>query len=159
MTTAAKVCRDCGEEVLLVDFYQSAGALSSYCKPCTRARSAEVYRRDPDAAYAKHKVAMRRLRYGIDSEQYEAMVAAQGGTCAICHQAETITTASGRVWDLSVDHDHETGSVRGLLCNRCNALLGHALESVATLEAAVAYLTFHRLADLAQGEPAESQLF
>lgn len=158
MTTTVKVCRDCGEEVSLADFYQSAGVFSSYCKPCTRKRSAAVYLRDPEAAYAKHQVAMRRLRYGIEPEQYDAMVSAQDGVCAICRQPESITTAAGRGWDLSVDHDHETGHVRGLLCNRCNALLGHAQENTATLEAASAYLLFHRLADLAVGEPAELQL-
>lgn len=42
--------------------------------------------------------------------------------------------------DLHVDHDHETGLIRGLLCHHCNTLLGHAKDSVDVLEAAIVYL-------------------
>ena len=54
-----------------------------------------------------------RSRTGITEAQYEALLAAQGGGCAICGN----TPKSRR---LSVDHDHATGDVRGLLCHRCN---------------------------------------
>lgn len=57
--------------------------------------------------------------YGITSEQYEALYEAQGGKCWICQRA------TGRTRKLSVDHDHSTGYVRGLLCRPCNNILGH----------------------------------
>lgn len=57
-------------------------------------------------------------RYGITAEQYDAILAAQGGGCAICGRDD-------RAWELRlcVDHDHDTGTVRGILCRRCNAFL------------------------------------
>jgi len=56
--------------------------------------------------------------YGIPGEQYWALYAAQGGVCAICR------VATGKVKRLAVDHDHDTGEVRGLLCGPCNQMLG-----------------------------------
>lgn len=56
--------------------------------------------------------------YGLDYTQYEAMLTKQKGVCALCYQPNQ----RGR--RLAVDHDHETGQVRALLCNRCNVSLG-----------------------------------
>lgn len=75
-----------------------------------------------------------RSKYGLSTEDYEALLVAQDGKCAICRdECET-----GR--RLCVDHDHETGRVRGLLCVRCNALIGYARDDVRTLAAAAIYL-------------------
>lgn len=62
-----------------------------------------------------------RRAYGITSEQYDAMLAAQGGVCAICKSEPKKNR-------LHVDHDHDTGRVRGLLCVACNSRLEWALE-------------------------------
>ncbi len=73
--------------------------------------------------------------YGITADQYWALYEHQGGKCAICQRA------TGRTKMLSVDHDHKTGEVRGLLCNYCNRhVLGHLRDSVAALLRAVRYL-------------------
>jgi hypothetical protein len=58
--------------------------------------------------------------YGITPGQYEEMLAAQGGKCAICSSDK----AGKKRQTFAVDHDHDTGLVRGLLCIRCNAHLG-----------------------------------
>lgn len=58
-------------------------------------------------------------KYGLSEEDYERLLAEQGGVCAICEEPP-----SGRWKRLAVDHDHETGEVRGLLCITCNTLLG-----------------------------------
>lgn len=60
--------------------------------------------------------------YGLSGGEYAALYAFQGGKCAICRRA---TGASRK---LSVDHDHGSGSVRGLLCRPCNSILGHARD-------------------------------
>ena len=64
-------------------------------------------------------------RYGVTLEQYDQIFENQNGVCAICGEPETAVFKRGcGTVRLSVDHDHETGKVRSLLCNRCNLLLG-----------------------------------
>jgi len=72
-----------------------------------------------------------RRAYGITLAQYNEMAERQGGACAICSRIET---------PLSVDHCHESGAVRGLLCKNCNKGLGMFGESVATVRVALAYM-------------------
>jgi len=67
--------------------------------------------------------------YGMDFADYVALAAAQKNVCAICEQPET-HVMHGKVKPLSVDHNHSTGSVRGLLCASCNHMLGHAKRIV-----------------------------
>jgi hypothetical protein len=74
--------------------------------------------------------------YGMTVEQYDALLLAQDGRCAICGTDKPYKNKD----KLCVDHDHITGIVRGLLCDRCNGLLGNAFDSVATLEKAIKYL-------------------
>lgn len=75
-------------------------------------------------------------KYGITREQWEAMLAEQGGRCAICRG--TRPGGRGGVW--AVDHDHATGVVRGLLCSLCNTGLGMFGDSTQRLSDALAYL-------------------
>jgi hypothetical protein len=70
--------------------------------------------------------------YGITLEQYRKILALQGGKCAICQ------IATGRAKRLAVDHDHQTGEVRGILCGPCNLMIGRL--SVAGLLRAINYL-------------------
>lgn len=74
--------------------------------------------------------------YGMSRAEFDALAAAQGGRCAICR----------RKVGLVVDHDHETGLRRGLLCNACNRALGFFEDNPAVVEAAVAYLRRDRAA-------------
>lgn len=79
----------------------------------------------------------RRLRkaYGISLAQYEEMVKAQGGCCAICQRPN---------WQaLAVDHSHTTGTVRLLLCHACNMALGHFDGRIQRLQMALSYLEAH----------------
>jgi hypothetical protein len=66
-------------------------------------------------------------------DDYLALKDLQGDVCAICGKERT-----ERFW--SVDHNHETGSVRGLLCQNCNALLGMAKDDIRVLQSAIEYL-------------------
>lgn len=69
--------------------------------------------------------------YGITVEEYDALMAKQGSCCALCGKASK---------KLDVDHDHDTGKVRGLLCRACNVALGNLGDSVAGLTRALDYL-------------------
>jgi hypothetical protein len=65
----------------------------------------------------------------------------QDGRCAICRMAETMVYRRTRkVFTLAIDHDHRSGRVRGLLCKRCNLMIGTVHEDIAILQAAIAYL-------------------
>lgn len=76
-----------------------------------------------------------RRTYGITSEDYEQLLAAQAGKCAIC-----ALPPRGKL-PLNVDHDHKTGLVRGLLCWSCNhRVLPSARDNAATLSSAAKYL-------------------
>lgn len=71
--------------------------------------------------------------YGITAEDYRALLVAQGGVCAICERA------TGRTKRLAVDHDHDTGAVRGLLCSQCNYVVIGRYDADA-LQRAIDYL-------------------
>lgn len=78
-----------------------------------------------------------RWNYGINAETYEVLLEVQNGVCAICGQGND----QGR--RLEVDHDHVTGKVRGLLCGRCNKVLGSCRENPKLLTAMIEYLHKH----------------
>lgn len=85
------------------------------------------------ASSASHGAAIKKA-FDIDSAEYARLLELQGGRCAICRNRP-------RAKRLAVDHDHQTGAVRGLLCKRCNHdLLGAAHDDARVLRAAIAYL-------------------
>lgn len=77
--------------------------------------------------------------YGITVDDYDQMHEEQGGVCATCGCPET-EMFRGKVRRLSVDHCHETGLVRGLLCGKCNKALGMIRDNVGTLRKMISYL-------------------
>jgi len=111
--------------------------------PDRKAEYAAEYRRTHRAEHAAYvrewhrahpgynKSRMLKRAYGITLDDFDAMVAEQGGRCAICGVDPP---------RLSVDHDHATGQVRGLLCDSCNNGLGRFRDNPDSLMAAAAYL-------------------
>lgn len=90
----------------------------------------------------KSKCQCLRKDYNITLEEYEVILEKQNGTCDICDKEETATkrgTKEPRM--LAVDHCHETGKVRGLLCSKCNTALGSFKDSKELLRKAIQYLT------------------
>ena len=81
-------------------------------------------------------------KYGIDLETYQKMVERQGDACAICGTTDK-GIARGRIRYWSVDHDHVTGEIRKLLCQKRNALLGLTNDDPLILKRAIAYLENH----------------
>jgi len=72
-----------------------------------------------------------RLNYGLEPEDWDALLISQAGRCAVCADPMQVPY---------VDHDHETGKVRALLCRDCNTMLGYAQDDPAILRGAVEYL-------------------
>lgn len=115
-------CRDC-QKVAHGEWYERRGDHS-------RAMARKWNRENPEAAREHHF----KCRYGITFAQYEEMRERQGSVCAICRQP------CGTGKNLSVDHCHTTGKVRGLLCDRCNRGLGSFDDDMGRMRAAVDYL-------------------
>jgi len=123
-----------------------------------RARQARYRARHPDEVKArkraqyhavekpKQRVRALKRKFGITPEMYDALLAAQGGVCAICRRPEMgLHTRSPNPQfhgpqRLCVDHDHETQVIRGLLCRGCNAGVALLRDDPETLANAIAYL-------------------
>jgi hypothetical protein len=160
-----KRCKVCGETKSLEDFYSSKLGRDGYrleCKACNlAARKAKYeadpkphiervkkwqqenadrlnayrreYRRRPERKAADREGHLKR-KYGITIADYDRMFEQQGGVCAICGEARPEERT------LHVDHDHETGVIRGLLCFRCNNALGDFREEYELFQRAADYL-------------------
>jgi hypothetical protein len=94
--------------------------------------------------HKKHYVSVKRDRYlrrsyGISEDEYNEIFSTQGGVCAICFCGPEKTPRRR----LAVDHCHSTGTVRGLLCVKCNAMIGLAKDKENLLASAIAYLRRH----------------
>ena len=95
------------------------------------------WKENPD----KYKEYLLERNFGISLEEYKAMLEAQNNACAICHKANGSDRHKGdRTKQLSVDHNHITGALRGLLCNDCNRGIGQLKDDPILLERAAKYL-------------------
>lgn len=139
------VCRECGVDKRLDEFpIQRQGRLGRHplCKPCRAAQERRRYQRDRAAILARARGDQRRRRrlrwralerkYGLTHHDFDTFFVHQRGCCAICEQRPTL---------LVVDHDHEQGRVRGLLCPNCNVALGELEDDPERCGAAARYLT------------------
>jgi hypothetical protein len=84
-----------------------------------------------------------RYFYGLTLDQYETMLEGQGGGCAICGFVP-LPDGKNAAARLHVDHDHETGKVRALLCNGCNRGMGYLGDNPTRLRAAADYIEKHK---------------
>lgn len=125
-----KQCSTCRDVLPLGKFAKDPSrkiGVRSQCAICVSKGNRRSYRkhREKHRAYARGRYATRRdykLRwsYGISQDIFNELLDAQGGRCAIC----LTTEPKGKHGQFMVDHDHKTGRVRGLLCHRCNLILG-----------------------------------
>jgi hypothetical protein len=131
--TSERTCSRCGETKPREDFSDR----QTQCKPCRRIIEQERYEHNKE----RMRDRSRERKFGLTPGQYQEMFDTQGGLCAICEQPET-TVRKGLLQALPVDHDHDTGKVRALLCNKCNSRL-HAGEDIDWYYKAAAYLQRH----------------
>lgn len=140
-----KPCSKCKVEKPLNEFYKDSrrkNGASSWCRECWVAFAKA--RRDKLGYRGRKSEDLRQL-YGITIQDYDAMVKAQNKLCAICKNKEYVFNhVSQKTQRLSVDHDHATGKIRGLLCTRCNKALGLFFDDPALLTAATEYLIQHK---------------
>lgn len=161
-----KECGHCKQIKVLSSFAKNKSTgdgLTSYCKECriiyNKQHSKYIrkrYNSDPKFA-EKQRMATKKWKegnpdrskesgyfsdikrkYNLERKEYEEMLALQKGLCKICGKTEC-RRRNGKISRLHVDHDHETGKIRGLLCAKCNTSIGK-LNSVELLQAAIDYL-------------------
>ena len=165
-----KPCAKCGNSKPLSEFHKQANGLygfTSRCKDCENTKRKKWYLKNRERRCAetkqwkqnnpekcssinkawkeKNKERLRthnrdywlRRKYGVDVKWYESTLLKQKGGCAVCGDKPTDRR-------LSVDHDHETGEVRGILCDPCNTALGLLQESHERIEALCSYLTKYK---------------
>jgi len=130
-----RVCHDCGTEPTTGGVVRTElrnGKFITHCRGCVEAMAPGLVRFQHDRVVADRS--FRRL-YDIGLEDYERLYRFQNGRCAICQDR---TPPGVR---LVVDHDHTSGDVRGLLCNRCNLVLGQMEDNKGWLERSRLYLS------------------
>ena len=156
-----KRCSKCGNDLLLSAFYQRAGAKSrhSACKVCERAMAKDWYERNKDKATAKVKEwrqqnigAVKQYRidnrqkhyrqelvrkYGVEPTWFDEQIRQQGDSCVCCKRK---FQWGDKQTSPHVDHCHETKTVRGILCNRCNTVLGLCKDDDKLLSSLARYL-------------------
>jgi len=178
-----KKCSKCGVLKPLDDFYKMAEMKDGHrndCKVCNLAAKAARHRANPEPArerarrwqqenpervaalrakyvadgrrQAQNRRSHLKRKYGITPEQYDEMLAAQGGGCAICGRPPRDDIA------LHVDHDHETGAIRGITCFRCNNALGDLDDDPKLLARAAQYLEGHVEANDPDVQRAEARI-
>ena len=128
-----RTCSICKIKKNSADFsLKNNGCLSSFCKSCSREYQKNYREKNKDILKEKKKnyhsqtKDYRRwytlkVRYGITKDDYNKILHSQNGKCAIC---ENTKSGHRNTDEMVVDHCHKTNKVRGLLCNRCNTLLG-----------------------------------
>ena len=125
----------CGE----TDPAQRAEGERAKCKTCETAR-VQAWKNQNREHWKKYgREANYLARYGITIEQYDAMLTAQGGGCAVCQ-----ITPDRSPKRFHVDHCHETGRVRGILCFACNSGLGAFSDNPDRMRRAATYLEIPR---------------
>jgi hypothetical protein len=140
-----KKCKKCGKDKSLDQYQnnpQTKSGKGSRCNTCL-AEDIREKRKNPDykgrfKLWAFHSVL---ARYGLTEDTYNSMLKQQHGKCAICGTTEP----GGYGNRLHIDHNHETGEVRGLLCNSCNNGLGRFKHKPNILLRAMTYLQGHRI--------------
>ena len=137
--TTHKVCSKCGVRKERSEYHKDSSrndGITAYCKECKIKINKNWGINNPEKMKQSQRRTKRRLAYGILPHEYDQLLIDQDNECAICRSLIGYESA--------VDHDHETGKVRGLLCGSCNKGLGFFKDNIDYLKAAAKYLEkFH----------------
>lgn len=134
------ICTVCKVEKSLLEFSirktHRPGKPVSQCTSCKVAYNKAYKAKNLQKVLAIERKSKLKITYGMTPDQYDDLLLRQNGKCAICE----VKKPGGRTKMFFVDHCHETGSVRGLLCMRCNTGLGLFLDNSKFLLNAISYL-------------------
>jgi hypothetical protein len=128
-------CRNCARKIQ-VAYYARYPEKERIRRQKGAEASANWYRNNREALIERTRWRHLQRKYGISRGEYETLLLAQRGVCAICGTSEP----GRKNWNFAVEHDHTTGRVRGLTCHPCNVGLGVFKDSPALLREAANYL-------------------
>lgn len=136
-----KKCSVCKKTKPLEEFHNKASSKDGKgyrCKPCDKEAREKWAKENPERDKLSRRARQLKYKYGIALEDYERMFKEQKGRCKICNTDEPRSAHGTKVF--AVDHCHETGKVRGLLCSKCNRALGLFGDDPSVLAKAIEYL-------------------
>lgn len=136
-------CAACKELKPIDDFHiRKNGRPLSYCKSC-RVNYTRQRRVNNPGWWRKHHI---ENKYSVTYDEYISVLQYQEYKCAICRCELKATGDHSMQSNIAcIDHNHTTGKLRGLLCLKCNALLGYCGDSIALLKRALTYLEIHSI--------------
>lgn len=141
--TKTKVCTKCktekDTEEFLADTRSAIGKRKARCTACNR-EDGRIYYRNIPQKRRRERVELRwdyaKSKYGVTKEEYNRMLAIQSGSCAICSSDKPGPNRSRFV----IDHCHDTGLIRGLLCPHCNFAIGWLKDNTHLMRMAIEYI-------------------
>jgi hypothetical protein len=136
-----RLCRSCGEIKPIGCFYPVRTRQRTTVAK-TFARCIDCVKSSYRPNHEKYRARELQRKYGITAQEYDSLLQAQNGVCAVCGNPEKITMYK-KVISLCVDHCHTTGKIRGLLCSACNKALGALEDSPERVEALLNYIQQH----------------
>ncbi|RWO22804.1 endonuclease VII domain-containing protein [Mesorhizobium sp.] len=146
---STKICSSCNSEKPLSLFGRQSGYRDGHrnqCNACRSRKQAAYTKTDAGKASQKRFVSsaerrekrkwrVRHKKYGMSRDSFSEMLLAQNGRCALCS-----TDKPGSRYGFCIDHCHETGRVRGILCHNCNSALGKLGDTPTSISRALAYV-------------------
>lgn len=155
-----RICTTCGVSKRLAEFPKNSKCSEGrtrVCKLCTNSKSrewlSEVGKNDPEFLQRRFESQEKEKarKYKITVEDLRNMREQAKGLCSVCNLPPTLNGKSSM--SLHIDHCHETGRVRGLLCARCNLTLGRAEDDPELLRKLASYLERHKHVDISSAVP------
>ena len=141
MDVITKICKQCGEEKPLSEMEKckkSKDGTRKTCMVCKRKRYFKSRSNNVERQKQNQRKSHLMNRYKITLEEYDAMVIKQDNKCGICGREGN---SHSNTRHLDVDHCHNTGLIRGLLCNRCNQSMGKVKDNPELLMLMYKWLT------------------
>ena len=138
-----KQCTVCKETKELDQFYnvKSTKDGKGYrCKECDNKARQKWSANNPERSHLSQRQRNLKHRFGVDLEWYEEQFKKQNYSCAICKTKTNKTVGDRQFWNFSVDHCHDSGKIRGILCNNCNRALGLFQDNPELLKKAASYV-------------------
>lgn len=134
-----KKCYTCSEEKSLKEFNKRSQSKDGYagsCRNCTKDRQRRYYKKTSGYSSRNYHC---KTKYGMSLEDRNTIIENQKDTCPICNSKYTYTSSISK-HSPCIDHCHESGSIRGIICSSCNLVLGKVSDDIEVLENMINYL-------------------